>query len=146
MLLRFLESLVLTISVSLMLFAGITLSVSPPVFASTGKTVERHFVSFKFKQSTSKEQSQKVTNVLFSLKDKIPQVISIEYGVNNSPENLNKGFTQSFLITFANEKDRDIYLTHPEHEKFKALLKPLVDEVFVFDYLLNDGSTSRRNR
>ena len=146
MLLRFLESLFLTLSVSLMLFAGITLSVSPPVLADTGNTVERHFVSFKFKPSTSKEQIQNVTNVLYALKDKIPQVISIEYGANNSPEDLNKGFTQSFLITFANEKDRDIYLTHPEHEKFKALMKPLVEDVFVFDYLLNDGSTSARNR
>jgi hypothetical protein len=54
--------------------------------------------------------------------------------VNNSPENLNKRFTHACFVTFASEKDRDIYLTHPEHEKFKVLLKPLVADVLVMDF------------
>jgi NAD(P)-dependent dehydrogenase (short-subunit alcohol dehydrogenase family) len=45
-----------------------------------------------------------------------------QYGVNNSPENLHKGFTHVYLITFENADARDAYLPHPEHKKFGELL------------------------
>ena len=60
----------------------------------------------------------------------------MEHGVNNSPENLNHGFTHSFLLTFENAAARDVYLPHPSHAAFGELLKELnaVADVFVFDY------------
>jgi hypothetical protein len=68
------------------------------------------------------------------LKKKIPQVASIEWGTNMSPEKLNHGFTHAFLVTFHDEKDRDAYLVHPQHLKFKEKALPLVAEVFVIDF------------
>jgi hypothetical protein len=94
----------------------------------------RHVVVFKFKDTATQKQIESLVEALCALKEKIPQVISIESGTNNSPEHLNKGLTHAFLLTFASEKDRDIYLTHPDHLKFKKLALPLVADVFVIDF------------
>ena len=58
----------------------------------------------------------------------------IEYGTNNSPEQLNQGLTHCFLLTFKSEADRDAYLIHPIHKEFGKLVGPQLDKVTVFDY------------
>jgi len=70
------------------------------------------------------------------LKGKIPGIVSFEYGLNNSPENLNKGFTHVYLLTFKDAAARDAYLPHPEHKSFGALLGKLniLEEPFVIDF------------
>ena len=55
-------------------------------------------------------------------------------GINNSPENKNKGCTHGFILTFHTEKDRDAYLVHPQHKEFGKLVGPLLDDVFVLDF------------
>eukprot|EP01052_Picozoa_sp_SAG31_P021236 SAG31_NODE_1631_length_7698_cov_2.501908_7_plen_144_part_00 len=40
----------------------------------------------------------------------IPGITAFEAGVNNSPENLNKGLSHSFVVTFAGAAERDAYL------------------------------------
>jgi len=67
---------------------------------------------------------------------------SFEYGVNNSPENLNKGFTHVYLLTFKNAQSRDNYLPHPEHKKFGELLGKLgvLEEPFVVDFEVQNVS------
>jgi hypothetical protein len=94
----------------------------------------RHFVALKFKPDTTKQQVKSLEQDFQSLKAKIPQVSSIEWGKNISPENLNKGFDDAFLVTFQTAKDRDAYLVNPEHLKFKAKSLPLVDDVFILDF------------
>ena len=71
-----------------------------------------------------------------ALKGKIPGIVAVEHGVNNSPEKKNLGFTHVFLITFEDATARDAYLPHPEHQKFGALLGSLsvMEDVFVVDY------------
>lgn len=104
------------------------------VQASSGHSLVRHFVALKFRESTSREQVQEIEEAFQSLQSKIPQVVSIEWGPNISPEQRNKGFTDGFLVTFRTEKDRDAYLIHPEHLKFKEKALPLVADVFVLDF------------
>jgi hypothetical protein len=58
----------------------------------------------------------------------------MEWGTNNSPENLNKGFTYCVLITFLSEEDRAIYLPHPDHKAFGEFLGSDIEDVFVVDY------------
>jgi Stress responsive A/B Barrel Domain len=94
----------------------------------------RHMVAFKFKDSATPKQVDSIIKAFRALPRKIPQVMSIESGTNNSPENLNKGLTHAFLVTFANQANRDVYLVHPEHVKFKKLALPLVADVFVIDF------------
>jgi len=94
----------------------------------------RHFVAFTFKDSASPEQIDSVVKAFLELRKTVPEVQSIEAGPNNSPEHLNKGLSHAFLVTFKSEKDRDIYLTHPEHEKFKKFALPYVSDALVIDF------------
>lgn len=97
----------------------------------------RHVVLFKFKDTSSKEEVEKVVDAFRSLKTSIPQVADFEYGTDNSPEGLANGFTHCFLITFKSEADRDVYLPHPKHKEFVEILKPHLDKVQVIDYWAN---------
>lgn len=102
-----------------------------------GKTAAgklRHVVCFKYKAGTTPEQIAAIERAFRALKGRIPGITDFETGVNNSPEGLNKGFEHCYVVTFKDEEARQNYLPHPEHEKFVALIKPVIDDVFVIDY------------
>jgi Stress responsive A/B Barrel Domain len=101
--------------------------------AAQSKTL-RHVVLFKFKASSSAADVKKVEDAFRALPSQIKQIKSFEFGLNNSPENLNQEFTHCFLVTFASEKDREVYLPHPAHQAFVEVLKPHLDKVLVIDY------------
>ncbi len=98
------------------------------------KKVLRHVVLFKFKDTATAAEVKKVEEAFMGLKKKIKEVKSVEWGLNNSPENLNQGFTHCFFVSFASEKNREIYLPHPAHQAFVEVLKPHLDKVLVVDY------------
>lgn len=97
-------------------------------------SVLRHVVLFKFKDGTSSENIKKVEAAFSALPSKIPQIKDYEWGLNNSPEGLEKGFTHCFFLTFNSEEDRAIYLPHPDHKAFGDVLGPHLDDVLVVDY------------
>ncbi|MEK6154799.1 Dabb family protein [Flavobacteriaceae bacterium 3-367] len=97
-------------------------------------SVLRHVVLFKFKDGTSGEKLAEIEKAFTALPTKIPQIQGYEWGLNNSPEGLEKGFTHCFFLTFKSEADRAIYLPHPDHRAFGALLKPHLEDVLVVDY------------
>ncbi|WP_419214173.1 Dabb family protein [Maribacter sp. X9] len=94
----------------------------------------RHVVLFKFKEGTTKAQMKEVEDAFSALPSKIEQIKGYEWGLNNSPEGLEKGFTHAFFLTFESEEDRAIYLPHPDHKAFGAVLTPYLDDVLVIDY------------
>lgn len=94
----------------------------------------RHVVLVKFKDGSSAADIKKVEDAFRALPGKIKEVKEFEWGVNNSPEHINDGFTHCFFVTFANEKDREVYLPHPAHKAFVEVLKPQLDKVLVVDY------------
>ena len=95
----------------------------------------QHVVSFKFKSTASAEDVKKLETAFAGLKKKISQIQSLEWGTNVSPEKLNKGFTHCWILTFKSEKDRDAYLVHPDHKEFGKLVGPVVEDVFVIDFV-----------
>ncbi len=97
-------------------------------------SVLRHVVLFKFKDGTAPEDIKKVEDAFSALPSKIPEIKGYEWGINNSPESLNKGLTHCFFLTFENEEDRGIYLPHPDHKSFGEVLGPHLDDVLVLDY------------
>ncbi len=97
-------------------------------------SVLRHVVLFKFKSDSSPEDIKKVENAFRQLPKKVKEVKGFEWGLNNSPENLNDGFTHCFLVTFSSEKNREIYLVHPDHKAFVEVLKPHLDKAMVVDF------------
>jgi hypothetical protein len=118
--------------------AGLILSVTAEKTAKTKQTHLRHVVAFKFKETATAEEIKKVEEAFRNLRTKIPQIVGYEWGINNSPENLNKGCTHGFILTFKSEEDRDIYLEHPDHKSFGNLVGPLLADVFVIDFWANE--------
>jgi hypothetical protein len=94
----------------------------------------RHVVLFSFKTGSSAAEVQEVATTFAALYGKVPQVKAFEWGINNSPEQLNQGFTHCFVLTFSSEKDLADYQLHTAHLAFQKVLKPHMDKVFVVDY------------
>jgi hypothetical protein len=93
-----------------------------------------HVVSFKFKETATKEQIKQVEDAFRDLKKKIKEIQSYEWGTNVSPEKHDKGFTHGFILTFKSDKDRDAYLVHPDHKAFGKIVGPVLADVFVIDF------------
>lgn len=98
----------------------------------------RHVVLFKFKDSATPQDISSVEKAFKALPGKIPQIRDFEWGLNNSPEGLDKGFTHCFFLTFNSEKDREIYLPHPDHKAFGKALGPFLEDVLVVDYWIKE--------
>ena len=122
-----------TISILIILFAMTNFAIAQDQKSNTGKML-RHVVLFKFKEGSKAEDVKKVEDAFRALPSKIKEIKSLEWGLNNSPENLNSGFTHCFFLTFASEEDRAAYLPHPAHKAFGSLLGPFLDKVLVIDY------------
>lgn len=94
----------------------------------------RHVVLFGWKANANKDSVAAAIRAFEALPGQINLIKKFEWGVNNSPENLNQGLTHCFLLTFSSEKDRDAYLIHPIHQAFTKLLPNILDKVTVVDY------------
>ena len=110
------------------------LGVTAAPAATTASKKLRHFVLFKFKDEVKPEQVKEVVAAFAALPGKINTIIDFEAGTDVSVEMKADGFTHGFLVTFADEKGREIYLPHPAHQEFVKLVGPLIDKVLVFDY------------
>ena len=98
----------------------------------------RHVVIFKFKDSASEADVNRLNEAFNELPKEIPVVKDFEWGLNDSPENFHQDFTHCYLLTFESEEDRDsIYTPHPKHQAFVASLGPHLEKVFVVDYWTN---------
>jgi hypothetical protein len=127
----FMEKIMLFIIVML----GMTLNMSAQTPKKGGsKKLLRHVVLFKFKETSSAEDVKKVEDAFRQLPQKIKEIKAFEWGKNNSPEGLDQGFTHCFFVSFASEKAREVYLPHPDHKAFVAVLGPHLDKVLVLDY------------
>ena len=100
-------------------------------------TLVRHIVIFKYRNSALSDQIQQVTDAFRTLQHKIPGIRSFEYGINNSPEGKNLGFTHVYTLTFEDVQARDTYLPHPQHQQFGELLQrmDILEDAFVVDYV-----------
>ena len=99
-----------------------------------------HVVAFKYKKAVTEAKQKEIGDALVALKKSIPQIVSVQHGKNVSKEGFDKGFHDLFIVTFANEKDRDTYLEHPEHKKFAKMLDGIVADkgIFVYDFIAKE--------
>lgn len=102
--------------------------------ATEPASVLRHVVSFKFKEDAPSAKIDEIVAAFEALPSKIAEIKGFEWGINNSPEGHDKGFTHVFTLTFHSEADRATYLPHPDHQAFGALLGPYLKDVMVVDY------------
>lgn len=102
---------------------------------ATGETGQlRHVVLFSFTESSTPDDIRRIEEAFVALPSQIEVIRDFEWGINNSPEGLDKGFTHCFILTFDSEEGRDIYLPHPAHKAFGDILSPHLEDVLVVDY------------
>ena len=94
----------------------------------------RHAVFFKFKETSSEDDIQGVVDAFRELPSKVETIKDFSWGVNNSTEEHDDGFTHCFFLTFADEAGRKVYLPHPAHKAFGDVLRPHMADAFVIDY------------
>ncbi len=94
----------------------------------------KHIALVKFKADTTAEQKQMFSDQILDLTETVAGIEDYVSGDNCSPEGMNQGFNHGFVMTFSDAAARDAYLSHPEHERVKALVMPLIESVLVFDF------------
>ncbi len=104
-----------------------------PAKNKLGKKLQ-HAVFFKFKDDASPAEIRKIEQAFAALPSKIDAIKAFEWGINNSPEKHDDGFTHAFLVTFDSEEGRAAYLPHPDHQAFVKVLMPVLDKVRVLDF------------
>jgi hypothetical protein len=87
----------------------------------------KHVVFFRFKKEAPVGEIEAIFAGLADLRRVIPGILDFSAGSYASPEGLGRGFTHGFVMTFADEATRDIYLPHPDHEALKRRVLPLLD-------------------
>ncbi|WP_434354937.1 Dabb family protein [Parasalinivibrio latis] len=94
----------------------------------------RHVLLIKFQPSVTQAAIDDIQVLFEEIPTKVEGVLAVEWGLNNSPEGLNKGYTHCVVMTFTNDAGRQNYLPHPEHLALKNVFVPALEDVIVFDY------------
>jgi hypothetical protein len=98
----------------------------------------RHCVFIRFQAHISAAEKTAIYKGIAALKDHVPGFIAAHVGANSSPETgMDKGYSDGFIIDFADASARDAYLIHPDHRaiggKIVAAAEGGVGGVLVFD-------------
>lgn len=96
--------------------------------------VIKHIVHLKYKEDATKAQVDEAVNAFADLKNKIPTVQALEWGVNDSTEGHTKGLTHTFVITFKDEHAREVYLFHEAHLALLNNYAQFFADALVMDY------------
>lgn len=96
--------------------------------------VLRHMVNLKYKEDATEKQVNDAVKAFVDLKNKIPEIVDLEWGLNDSTEGHTKGLTHCFTLTFNDENAREVYLFHKEHQKMVKKIGPIISDVLVLDY------------
>jgi hypothetical protein len=96
----------------------------------------RHILFISFSDDATEEQIDKIRFTFLQIKEKVDGIENVEWGINDSQEGKNRGFTHCVLMTFSDEQARQRYLPHPAHEKLKIIFRPVLRDILVLDYTL----------
>ena len=78
----------------------------------------RHCVFIHFKPTISAQYKAELFNEIDALKARIPGMLAVHIGINVSPEDgMDKGFSNGFMVDFADSFARDAYLEDSEHKQ-----------------------------
>lgn len=114
-----------------------TYKISPKI--DRGTKVLRHIVNLKYKEEATEAQIDEAVKIFIDLKNEIPEIAHIEWGVNDSKEGASKGLTHTFTLTFNDDHGREIYLFHEAHIALVNKIGPIIGDVLVMDYWTEDN-------
>lgn len=104
-----------------------------PKIDRSGKVL-RHIVNLKYKEDATEAQVNEAVQIFLDLKNEIPEIEHIEWGVNDSKEGASKGLTHTFTLTFKDDHGREVYLFHEAHIALVNKIGPIIGDVLVMDY------------
>ncbi len=94
-----------------------------------------HLVFFKYKDSATAEEVERIESEFAALEKKIPGLMRYQAGRNAAAgRDLGRGLTHGHVLTFIHRDARDDYLPHPAHREFGALVGPALEDVLVLDF------------
>ena len=105
----------------------------------------RHILLVEFKPESEPEQINAVRRAFLKIPQQVEGVTHVEWGENDSPEGKNRGFTHCIQMTFGNEAARQAYLPHPRHDELKAIFRPEIKNIIVFDYTVQAATDGDYN-
>lgn len=94
----------------------------------------RHILFITFTDNILPEQIYVVRRAFLQMPLHVEGVTGVEWGMNDSPENKNAGFTHCMLMTFYDAESRQRYLSHPAHDKLKKIFTPFIRDIVVLDF------------
>ena len=96
-----------------------------------------HCVFIRYRAEANDGTRDDIYKALHALRPRIPGLTSIVIAANSSPEGLDKGFSEGFVVTFRDAKARDQYLADSEHAKVGAMIVAAaeggIDGILVYD-------------
>ena len=83
----------------------------------------RHCVFIRFKPEISAARKAELFAEISALRSRLPGIAAVHVGGNVSPEEgMDKGFSDGFIVDFADAAARDAYVEDPEHRQTGARL------------------------
>lgn len=96
-----------------------------------------HCVFIRYRKDATDAMRDDIYRGLQALKPRIAGLTQIMIGANSSPEGLDKGFSEGFIVTFRDAAARDRYLADEEHAKVGAKIVEAaeggLDGILVYD-------------
>ncbi|WP_379129672.1 Dabb family protein [Paenibacillus sp. sgz500958] len=96
-----------------------------------------HLVVFKFNDKMNPAKQQELVDQLLALRERIPGIIEISAGINETEETDNiHGYSLGLRVSFEDLDSLRAYGPHPMHQEFVKSLDGLLENVIVVDYPL----------
>ncbi len=96
-----------------------------------------HCVFIRYRAEANDGTRDDIYKALHALRPRVPGLTNIVIAANSSPEGLDKGFSEGFIVTFRDAKARDAYLADSEHAKVGAMIVAAaeggIDGILVYD-------------
>ncbi|NOV00728.1 Dabb family protein [Paenibacillus planticolens] len=94
-----------------------------------------HLVCFRFKETLAAQKEQELIETLLSFKGRIPGIVEISAGANETEETDNvQGYTLGLRVTFEDRESLRQYGPHPVHQEFVKSIAGIIENVIVIDY------------
>ena len=97
----------------------------------------RHCVFVRYKAETTADQKRQIGEEIAALKSRLVGLQAVHLGNNVSPEGLDKGYGEGFMVDFDDEAALHRYLADAEHKKTGAKIVAAaeggLEGIFVYD-------------
>lgn len=94
----------------------------------------QHCVLLRINKDAPSRETMVFLRKLSTIWEEIPGIVGLQWGTDNSPEGLQRGFTHACIMSFESPAALETYGPHPVHVALKERGKGIVDDVFVFDF------------